>query len=288
MKKKLNLLKRLLRVKQWIKNLFVFAPIVFAQKLVDGRCFIKVILAAILFCMVSSCVYILNDIVDIKKDMLHPKKKLRPIASGEISKKKAMMIVSVLFPITIISGLYLDMGFGMVMIFYFLNNYLYSHYLKSKVIIDVLSIAIGFVLRVIAGAEVINVYISPWILMCTLFLALFLGLCKRRSEITTLGNEAELTRENLGEYSISLIDNMASIVISMTLTAYSVYTFFSQSDTYTMLLTVPIVIYGIFRYQYLVFRKNEGGSPEDTLLKDKPLILTIGLWGLVILFAIYL
>lgn len=288
MKKKQNLLKRLLRVKQWIKNLFVFAPIVFAQKLVDGRCFIKVILAATLFCMVSSCVYILNDIVDIKKDMLHPKKKLRPIASGEISKKKAMMIVSVLFPITIISGLYLDMGFGMVMILYFLNNYLYSHYLKSKVIIDVLSIAIGFVLRVIAGAEVINVYISPWILMCTLFLALFLGLCKRRSEITTLGNEAELTRENLGEYSISLIDNMASIVISMTLTAYSVYTFFSQSDTYTMLLTVPIVIYGIFRYQYLVFRKNEGGSPEDTLLKDKPLILTIGLWGLVILFAIYL
>ena len=135
------------------------------------------------------------------------------------------------------------------------------------------------------GTETVS---GPWILMCTLFLALFLGLCKRRSEITTLGNEAELTRENLGEYSISLIDNMASIVISMTLTAYSVYTFFSQSDTYTMLLTVPIVIYGIFRYQYLVFRKNEGGSPEDTLLKDKPLILTIGLWGLVILFAIYL
>ena len=284
---KLDLIKRLLRTKQWIKNLFIFAPIVFAKKVFDGASLVKVIVAALLFCFLTSCIYILNDIEDITKDATHPVKKLRPIASGEISKKKALVIVSVLFPVSIMSGLYLDKGFGIVMILYFLNNYLYSYHLKKKVILDVLSIAVGFVLRVIAGAEVISVYISPWILMCTLFLALFLGLSKRRSEITVLGEGAEQFRENLGEYSVSLIDNMVSIVISMTLTAYSIYTFFSQNDTYTMLSTVPIVMYGIFRYQYLVYKKNEGGSPEETLLMDKPLMLTVALWGIVVVFAIY-
>lgn len=287
MKEKLNLLKRLLRVKQWIKNLFIFAPIVFAQKLLNGRSFIKVVLATILFCVLSSCIYILNDIIDIESDKQHPKKKQRPIASGEISKKKALVIVSILFPMSIISGLYLDMGFGIVMILYFLNSYLYSKYIKNKVILDVISIAIGFVLRVIAGAEVINVYISQWILICTLFLALFLGLCKRRNEIAILGDDAEKVRKNLGEYSISLIDNMVSIVISMTLTSYTVYTFFSQNDTYLMLATVPIVIYGVFRYQYLVHDNNEGESPEETILKDKPLRLSVLLWGLVIVVATY-
>ena len=200
----------------------------------------------------------------------------------------AMIFVAILLPITIILGLFLDMNFGIVMILYLFNNYLYSYFLKHLVIVDVISIAIGFVLRVIAGAEVIDVYISPWILMCTLFLALFLGLSKRKSEILSLGNDATQFRKNLEEYSIEFIDNMISIVVAMTLVAYSLYTFFSQNEVYLMACTIPIVIYGVFRYQYLVQMKNKGEVPEDTILKDKPLLLTIGLWCVVVLFALYL
>ncbi len=283
-----NLVMRLFRVKQWIKNLFIFAPIVFAQKIFSGVSLIKVLFAVFLFCIVTSCVYMLNDILDIENDRKHPVKKLRPIASGEVSKKEVFTMVAILLPITIILGLFLDMNFGIVMILYLFNNYLYSYFLKHLVIVDVISIAIGFVLRVIAGAEVIDVYISPWILMCTLFLALFLGLSKRKSEILSLGNDATQFRKNLEEYSIEFIDNMISIVVAMTLVAYSLYTFFSQNEVYLMACTIPIVIYGVFRYQYLVQMKNKGEVPEDTILKDKPLLLTIGLWCVVVLFALYL
>ena len=287
MKTKLNILKRLLRVNQWIKNLFIFAPIIFAQKALDGRSVIKVTVGALLFCILTSCIYVINDIVDMEKDVLHPQKKLRPIANGEVSKKNALVLVSVLLPISVVCGILLDRNFGIVMILYFLNNYLYSYFLKRKIIVDVLSIAIGFVLRVIAGAEIISVYVSPWLLMCTLFLTLFLGLSKRRSEIILLGQNAAKFRENLEYYSVELIDNMLSIVIAVTLTAYSMYTFFSQNDTYLMILTIPIVVYGIFRYQYLVYVRNEGGTPEETILVDKPLIATMGLWILVVALAIY-
>ena len=287
LRNKLNVVKRLLRVNQWIKNVFIFTPIVFAQKVFDGRSLIKVTVAALLFCMLTSCVYILNDIVDVEKDILHPKKKLRPIANGEVSKKNALILVSILLPIAIVCGILLDWSFGIVMVLYFCNNYLYSYFLKRKIIVDVLSIAIGFVLRVMAGAEVINVYISPWILMCTLFLALLLGLSKRRSEILLLGQDAAQFRENLADYSIELIDNMLSVVIAVTLAAYSMYTFFSQNDTYLMILTIPSVVYGIFRYQYLVYVRHEGGMPEETILMDKPLIMTMGLWILVVAVAIY-
>jgi len=173
------------------------------------------------------------------------------------------------------------------MVVYFLNNYLYSRFLKRMVIIDVMSIAIGFVLRVIGGAEVINVYISPWILVCTLFLALFLGFSKRRNEIITLGSSAYMFRENLEEYTVEFIDNMISVVIGMTLVTYSLYAFFSQNNMYMMTATVPLVIYGVFRYQYLVYIKNEGGSPEETILADKPLLITMALWILLVMLAIY-
>lgn len=284
---KLDLIKRLLRTKQWIKNLFIFAPIVFAKKVFDGASLVKVIVAALLFCFLTSCIYILNDIEDITKDATHPVKKLRPIANGEVSKKNALLIVAVLLPISIILGMFLEVNFGIIMTVYFLNNYLYSRFLKRMVIIDVMSIAIGFVLRVIGGAEVIDVYISPWILMCTLFLALFLGFSKRRNEIITLGNEAIKFRENLEEYTVEFIDNMISVVIAMTLVAYAMYTFFSQNDVYIMTATVPLVIYGVFRYQYLVHRRNGGGSPEDTILSDKTLLGVVTLWVVMVMVAIY-
>ncbi|MBP5426668.1 MAG: decaprenyl-phosphate phosphoribosyltransferase [Clostridiales bacterium] len=287
MKNKLDLIGRLLRVRQWIKNLFIFAPIVFAQKAFDGISVIKVLVAAALFCLLTSCVYILNDIEDMEKDVLHPIKKLRPIASGEVSKKNALILVAILLPVSTVLGVFLEVNFGVVMILYFLNNYLYSRFLKHMVIVDVLSIAIGFVLRVIAGAEVIDIYVSPWILICTLFLALFLGLNKRKNEMLILGSEACKFRENLDEYSLEFIDNMLSAVIAMTLIAYSLYTFFSHNDVYMMTSTIPVVIYGIFRYQYLVYRKNEGGSPEDTILSDRALLATIAIWGLIVMLAIY-
>lgn len=287
MGRKLDLIKRLLRTKQWIKNLFVFAPVVFAQKMFDIGSLIRVVVAALLFCLLTSCIYILNDVEDIAKDMTHPVKRLRPIANGEISKKNALWIVAILLPIAIMLGMCMGINFGIVMVIYFLNNYLYSHFLKHTVIIDVMSIAIGFVLRVIGGAEVIDVYISPWILMCTLFLALFLGFSKRRNEITVLGSEAIKFRENLDEYTVEFIDNMISVVVAMTLVAYAMYTFFSQNDVYVMTATVPLVIYGVFRYQYLVYRKNGGGSPEDTILSDKNLLAVIVLWVVMVMIAIY-
>ena len=288
MKLRLNLVLRLLRVKQWIKNLFIFAPMVFAQKVFDGVSFVKIVIAALLFCVLTSCVYMLNDIVDIERDREHPVKRFRPLASGEVSKKSVIMFVAVCMPISIMLGVSLEVNFGIVMLLYLFNNYLYSYFLKHMVIIDVMSIAIGFVLRVIAGAEVIDVYISPWILMCTLFLALFLGFSKRKCEILFLGDAAKQFRKNLEEYKIEFIDNMISIVVAMTLVAYSLYTFSSQNNGYLMALTVPVVIYGVFRYQYLVQIKNEGGVPEDTILEDKPLVLTIILWCIIVLFAIYL
>ena len=284
---KLDLIKRLLRTKQWIKNLFVFAPLVFAQKMFDIGSLIRVVVAALLFCLLTSCIYILNDVEDIAKDVTHPVKRLRPIANGEISKKNALWIVAILLPVAVLLGMCLGINFGIVMVVYFLNNYLYSHFLKHMVIIDVMSIAIGFVLRVIGGAEVIDVYISPWILMCTLFLALFLGFSKRRSEITVLGINAIKFRENLEEYTVEFIDNMISVVLAMTLVAYAMYTFFSQNDVYVMTATVPLVIYGVFRYQYLVHRKNGGGSPEDTILSDKNLLTVIMLWVVMVMIAIY-
>lgn len=284
---KLDLIKRLLRTKQWIKNLFIFAPMVFAQKAFDEESLVKVTVATVLFCLLTSCVYMLNDIEDMAKDAMHPVKRLRPIVSGEVSKKNVLWIVGILLPVSILLGICLEINFGVVMIVYFLNNYLYSRFLKRMVIIDVMSIAIGFVLRVIAGAEVIGVYMSPWILMCTLFLALFLGFSKRRNEIVTLGNNAVKFRENLEEYSVEFIDNMISVVVSMTLVAYSMYTFFSQNDLYIMTATVPLVIYGVFRYQYLVHRKNEGGSPEETILSDKTLLVVVALWIVMVMLAIY-
>lgn len=287
MKLRFNLVLRLLRVKQWVKNLFIFAPIVFAQRVFDGISFVKVTIAMMLFCILTSCVYILNDIVDIERDREHPVKKLRPVASGEISKKGSTILVAVVLPIILVLGFVLEVSFGIVMLLYLFNNYLYSYFLKHMVIIDVMSIAIGFVLRVIGGAWVINVYVSPWILLCTLFLALFLGLSKRKNEVLLLGEGAKQFRRNLEEYKIDFIDNMICIVVAMTLVTYSLYTFFSQNNMYLMVLTVPIVIYGVFRYQYLVQIKNEGGIPEDTILGDKPLMMTMGIWCIVVIFALY-
>lgn len=278
---------KLLRPKQWIKNLFVIAPLVFAKHIFEYNYVIKVIAAFVLFCFISSCVYILNDIIDCDKDRLHPKKKNRPIASGIISKVEGIIVIAVLLPLVLFASFYIDLYFGLVILLYFTNNLLYSLIVKHVVILDTMSIAMGFLLRVIGGALIIRVYISPWILLCTLLLALFLGFSKRRNELVVLEDGAENHRKILEEYSLEFIDNMLSIVTASTVMAYSLYTFSTNSGNYYMMLTIPFVLYGIFRYQYIIYKKNEGGSPEETVLSDIPLIVSIALWGIVSVIILY-
>ncbi len=278
---------KLLRPKQWIKNLFVVAPLIFAKHIFEYNYMIRVLAAFVLFCCISSSVYVLNDIIDCEKDRLHPKKKNRPIASGIISKIEGGIVIAILLPLVLFVSFYMDIYFGLAVLLYFLNNLLYSFKIKHMVILDVMSIAVGFLLRVIGGALVIRVYISPWILLCTLLLSLFLGFSKRRNELVVLANGAENHRKILEEYSLEFIDNMLSIVTASTVMAYSLYTFSTNSGNYNMMLTIPFVLYGIFRYQYIIYKKKEGGSPEETVLSDIPLIVSIVLWGIVSVIILY-
>lgn len=278
---------KLMRPKQLVKNLSVFAALIFAKHVFEPDYFIKVFLGFVCFCMISSCVYILNDIVDANNDRLHPKKKYRPIAAGIIGKKEAVAFLMVLLPLAITGSFFIDIYFGAVVVIYFTNNLLYSFKLKHVVIIDVMSIALGFILRVVGGALAIRVYISPWILLCTLLLSLFLGFSKRRNELLVLEGDADRHRKILEEYSLEFIDNMLSIVTASTVMAYSLYTF-SSSDNYNMMLTIPFVLYGIFRYQYIVYKKNEGGSPEETIISDAPLMINILLWVVCSILILYL
>lgn len=283
---KISAFVKLLRPKQWIKNLFVFAPLIFAKHVFEYNYLMAVIAAFILFCLISSGVYVLNDIIDCEKDRLHPKKKNRPIASGIISKAEGAILLSVLLPLVLAASFFVDVYFGFVILLYFVNNILYSFKIKHMVILDVMSIAVGFLLRVIGGALVIRVYISPWILLCTLLLSLFLGFSKRRNELVVLEAGAESHRKILEEYSLEFIDNMLSIITASTVMAYSLYTFSTDSN-YNMMVTIPFVLYGIFRYQYIIYKKKEGGSPEETVLSDIPLIVTIALWGILSIVILY-
>lgn len=279
---------KLLRPKQWIKNLFVIAPLIFAKHVFEYDYIVKIIAAFILFCFISSSVYVLNDIIDCDKDRLHPKKKNRPIASGLISKAEGIVLLVITLPLVIGVSFYVDSFFGLVILLYFMNNVLYSYKIKHMVILDVMSIAVGFLLRVIGGGLIIKVNISPWILLCTLLLSLFLGFSKRRNELVVLEMGAENHRKILEEYSLEFIDNMLSIVTASTVMAYCLYTFSANNGNFRMMITIPFVLYGIFRYQYIIYKKKEGGSPEDTVLSDMPLMFSILLWGVISIVILYL
>ncbi len=285
---KISAFIKLLRPKQWIKNLFVFAPLIFAKHVFEYSYLTTVVAAFILFCLISSGVYVLNDIIDCEKDRLHPKKKNRPIASGTISKVEGGFLLLVLLPLVLVASFFVDVYFGVVILLYFLNNTFYSFKIKHMVILDVMSIAVGFLLRVIGGALVIRVDISPWILLCTLLLSLFLGFSKRRNELVVMETDAQNHRKILEEYSLEFIDNMLSIITASTVMAYSLYTFSTNNKNYNMMVTIPFVLYGIFRYQYIIYKKKEGGSPEETVLSDIPLIVSIALWGILSIVILYL
>ena len=274
-----------LRPKQWTKNLLVFAGILFSKNLFDYSLLITAILGFCILSLVSGSVYLINDINDLEEDKKHPRKCYRPLPSGQISVKQAIIGLLLIFSFSITTSFFINTYFGIVTIIYFLIVNLYTFYLKKIVILDVLSISIGFVLRAIAGVVIVETYISPWLIICTVLLALFLALSKRRHELSILKEEARLHRKVLQEYTIPYLDQMITIVTAGTIVSYSLYTF--NSESIYLMATIPFVLYGIFRYLYLIHKHNMGGSPEIIFLEDKPLLINIGLWGIVCAFILY-
>ncbi len=276
----------LLRPKQWTKNLLLFAGLLFSKNLFNPRLFFITVIAFIAFCLLSSACYIINDILDAEQDRKHPTKKLRPLAAKRIQVRQAIFGSLLLLSISLILSWYINVYFFVTSLGYLLLIFSYSYWLKHIVIFDVLAISAGFLLRAIAGAVVISVRISPWFFICTLLLSLFLALTKRRYEYVSLDNNGLDHRRVLEHYSIEFLDQLISIVTSSTIMAYSLYTFTTSTTGYLM-LSVLFVIYGVFRYLYLVHKKDMGGSPEDVLLKDKPLIVNILLWIMFVLIVLY-
>lgn len=273
------------RPKQATKNLFVFAALVFAGDLFKASLFLRALLAFLIFCITTGGVYLFNDIFDAERDRLHPQKRLRPIASGALPIPLAWTAVFCLEAVGGIAAFFINLRFGIAIVAYILLQVAYGLFLKQIVLLDVFALAAGFLLRTAGGGFAIQVGISPWLLLCTLELALFLGFGKRRQEIATLGPDAGKHRPILEEYSLPLLDQLIGLVVAMTLISYSVYAVESPSARSHPHLwaTVPIVLYGLFRYLYLVYRKGWGSAPDEVLLQDRPLQITILLWFLLVL-----
>lgn len=288
---RLSLLIRTMRIRQWVKNVFVLSPLLFSKHLFDPDIVLYAIAGFFLFSLIASTVYILNDIVDASTDRLHPVKRTRPIASGALPVSTAVAFISVLVPIVLALAWLLHHQFAFVLLAYFLLNVVYSFSLKKAVIIDVMTIAASFVLRIVAGAVVIDVPISEWLLICTSLLALFLGFSKRRHEITILVNDAHVHRPVLMEYSTYFLDQMISLVTASTLICYILYTVDDETVARfgkELLYTVPFVLYGLFRYYYLVHQKQTGGDPTSEFLSDRPLLANVFLWGIAVVIIIYM
>lgn len=276
---------RTVRPKHWVKNLFVFGPLLFSRGLWGMAGALEALAAFLLFCLAASTVYVLNDLLDLKSDRLHPTKRLRPIASGELSRTAAVSLAVVLALITVIGAIAMGPLFTVLVLLYIVLNILYSLWLKQVVIIDVMMIGAGFVIRVLGGAAAISVSPSHWLVLCTILISVFLGFTKRRAELTMLQGKAGGHRKVLTSYSAVFLDQMISIVTAATLMCYILYTVDSRTvrvvagGTRGLLLTVPLVMYGIFRYLYLVYRCEEGDSPTQALLQDKMMLLSVGLWA---------
>ncbi len=282
---------RTMRPKQWIKNAFIFGALVFSEEHLwrSPTAILTVILAFAIFCAAASAIYLINDIVDVEKDRAHPRKQHRPIAAGILPIPVAAAVSVVLLLTAVVGAWWLDGDtdfMGIIVAYLVVQGLLYSYVLKNIVIIDIFTIAAGFVFRAIAGAMVLDIAITPWLLLCMGLLALFLGLGKRRGELVLLDQGAASHRKILQEYSIEMIDQMLSIVTSATIIAYTLFTFTSRTmplEPYpVMMITVPIVIYAIMRYIYLVHHNHEGSSPDELVLKDFPLALSIVCWGVMV------
>ena len=280
-----------MRPKQWIKNAFVFAALVFDRQLIALQPLLITLFAALLFCLVSSLVYIINDLADIESDRQHPIKKNRPLASGQLSKQAAIITAVVLALLTFPPAFILNIGLGLILSLYLALMLAYSFWFKHLPLVDVLIIAVGFILRVAAGVITIETQrFSPWLFLTTAFLALFIGLGKRRAEIQLLTSNAASHRRVLEGYGLDFLDQLITIVLSTTLMTYCLYTFSAAIplDNYYMMLTIPFVIYGLFRYLYLVRIKDSGGAPEEIILTDHSMQAAVLLWTLTVLAILYL
>lgn len=278
----LSLLISQLRPKQWTKNLLVFAALLFSFQQIDSRDVLVATLGFILFCFVSGVVYIMNDYVDREKDRLHETKRFRPMASGQLHPRLALLFGGALLVLSLVASLLLQPLFGAVLLLYFIINILYSFYLKEVVIIDVMFIAACFVLRALAGGLIIEVAFTPWFLLCAMLLSLFLAVGKRRHELLLMETGGEAHRKVLGQYSVALLDQLLGIVAASTIICYSLFTFTSGRSIHLM-WTIPLVIYGIFRYLYLIHMESKGGAPDRVLLEDKPIWITVLLYVAVVL-----
>ncbi|MBE3560945.1 MAG: decaprenyl-phosphate phosphoribosyltransferase [Ktedonobacteraceae bacterium] len=294
-----------LRLRQWTKNGAVFIGILFSQHLFDWLALERAIIAFVTFCFASSSIYLLNDLLDLEKDRQHPVKRLRPLAAGRLPASWAivtmgmlvlasvgMILVLYTLPFPRQPDIFASLGganllFAIIIASYLLLMVAYGLRLKHVVLIDVFIIAGGFVLRIMAGAVAIPVFISPWLYLVTIFLALFLALSKRRHELTLLQGQASSHRQILKEYSIPLLDQLITITVTATLIAYSLYTIQGPTGNHRLVVTIPLVLYGIFRYLYLVYMRGQGGSPEEVLLRDRHMLGTVLLCTILIIGILY-
>ena len=282
---------RAMRPRQWIKNGFIFAALVFDGQLFAPDPFLRTTIGFVLLCAASSAVYLMNDIVDLEADRRHPTKRLRPLASGALSVGIARVAAAVLLIVAVVGGWALEPAFGVIVVAYLAMNALYSYWLKHVAIIDVFIIAAGFLLRVGGGVSLITVErFSPWLYVCTSLLALFIGFGKRRAEIVLLAESANTHRRVLDGYSVGLLDQIIQIVSALAIMSYSLYTFSAENlpENHLMMLTIPFVIYGIFRYLHLIHVEGKGGAPEELVLRDRPLMATLILWALSSTAVLYL
>ena len=283
---------KLARVPQWIKNLFVFVPLLFSQHIFNKAYLLPAISAFLMFCLVSSIVYVFNDIVDIEADRAHPTKKDRPLPSGSISIQNAVITIIVLAVLVALFLPALNVRFRIFLLSYFLLNIFYTFIFKHIVLLDIFSLAAGFMLRVMAGAFVISVEVSSWLILTTMFISLFLGIMKRRSELVLINDEPNKnTRKVLASYSLNFTDQMATIAAAGVIICYALYTVAERTtklfNTDHMIYTTPFVVFGIFRYMFLVYMNKKGENTVEIMLTDIPMIINVVLYIAAILFIIY-
>ncbi len=279
------------RPKQWTKNLFIFSALIFDRQLTNSSSLSITCAGFLIFCALSSSVYVFNDVFDLEADKNHPTKKNRPIASGRLDKRLAIAIAIILATGALVFAFLLSLSFFLICLSYLFINLLYSKWLKHLPVIDVLIVASGFVLRVAAGVMLIQVErFSPWLYVVTTLLALFIGFGKRRAELALLASAANQHRTVFDGYTLDYLDQLITIVSGTTIIGYSLYTFSAPNlpANHAMMLTIPFVLYGIFRYLYLIKVKESGGAPEELLISDRPLQITILLWGISVLVIFYL
>ncbi len=282
-------LLRTMRPKQWTKNAVVFVALIFDAQLFVVDSLMRVSVAFLLFCLIAGNVYVINDLIDIEKDRQHPKKSLRPLPSGQLPVSVAIVAAVVMPVVALAVALSFSVPLALTLFGYLVLQVAYSFVLKNMVIIDVVALAAGFLLRVVAGVVVIHVArFSPWLYAVTGFMALFLGVGKRRQELIMLADKAEAARPIYKSYSLPLLDDLLRLVTTSTVLTYALYTFEANPDRPAMMLTIPLAVYGIMRYLYLMHIEGKGGAPDEVLLEDFPLLMAIFVWGILVVAILYL